>query len=150
MSDLHKKLYDAVSKNNVAEVSELLGRGASVNYQGDYYGDTPLHKAATERNVEIAELLIRNKADVNAPDNFGDRPLHKGINSYYNQGNMVMMVKSLIRLGAHVSVSNNEKATKIVKMQAIIPLSEGKKVLQFSHDDKRSGCDKCAKPKSPQ
>ncbi|CAG2254582.1 unnamed protein product [Mytilus edulis] len=35
-------------------------------------------------------------------------------------------------------------------MQAIIPLSERKKVLQFSHDDKRSGCDKCAKRKSPQ
>ncbi|CAG2213150.1 unnamed protein product [Mytilus edulis] len=73
-----------------------------------------------------------------------------------------------------------DPATKIVKMQAIIPLSERKKVLQFSHDDKCSahlgihktlakirqsyywpglqndvrtyvnGCDKCAKRKSPQ
>ncbi|CAG2211378.1 unnamed protein product [Mytilus edulis] len=73
-----------------------------------------------------------------------------------------------------------DPATKIVKMQAIIPLSERKKVLQFSHVDKCSahlgihktlakirqsyywpelqndartyvnGCDKCAKRKSPQ
>ncbi|CAC5380719.1 unnamed protein product [Mytilus coruscus] len=73
-----------------------------------------------------------------------------------------------------------DPATKIVKMQAIIPLSERKKVLQYSHDDKCSaylgihktlakirqsyywpglqndvrtyinGCDKCAKRKSPQ
>ncbi|CAG2224657.1 unnamed protein product [Mytilus edulis] len=70
-----------------------------------------------------------------------------------------------------------DPVTKIVKMQAIIPLSERKKVLQFSHDDKCSahlgihktlakirqsyywpglqndvrtyinGCDKCAKKK---
>ncbi|CAG2228370.1 unnamed protein product [Mytilus edulis] len=31
-----------------------------------------------------------------------------------------------------------DPATKIVKIQAIIPLSERKKVLQFSHDDKCS------------
>ncbi|CAG2254583.1 unnamed protein product [Mytilus edulis] len=142
-------LHEAAKQGNVKVTDLLIRNKADVNAP-DNAGLTPLHKAAAHEQVEVIDILIRNNAEVNATDNDGDTPLHEGINSYYNQGNMVMMVESLIRLGANVSVSNNKKATKIVKMRAIIPLSEHKQVLQFSHDNKRSCCDKYSKRKNAQ
>ncbi|CAG2219390.1 unnamed protein product [Mytilus edulis] len=163
---LHEGINSYYNQGNmVMMVESLIRLGANVSVSNNK-GVTPLHKAATEGNVEIAELLIRNKADVNAPDNVGVTPLHEAA----AKGN-VKIAEMLIRNKADVYAPGND---------AHIPLSERKKVLQFSHDDKCSahlgihktlakirqsyywpglqndvrtyinGCDKCAKRKSPQ
>ncbi|CAC5399391.1 unnamed protein product [Mytilus coruscus] len=106
--------------------------------------------------------------------NYHDLKIGFFLRSLWNQWNNLEIRDGLIYR------QFEDPATKIVKMQAIIPLSERKKVLQFSHDDKCSAhlgihktlakirqsyywpglqndvrtyineCDKCAKRKSPQ
>ncbi|VDI78715.1 Hypothetical predicted protein [Mytilus galloprovincialis] len=129
--------------------------------------------------------IQKNDHDLENSDKMGrktdERPDYKDISdkgfflrSLWNQWNNLELRDGLIYRRFE------DPATKIVKMQAIIPLSERKKVLQFSHDDKCSahlgihktlakirqsyywpglqndvrtyinGCDKCAKRKSPQ
>jgi ankyrin repeat protein len=52
----------------------LLEYGADPNTQ-DEYGDTPLHKAASEGRVEVVELLLVYGADPTVKDEDGRTPL---------------------------------------------------------------------------
>ena len=42
----------------------------------DPTGDTPLHWAVENANVEVSQLLLENGADVNHANRRGDTPLH--------------------------------------------------------------------------
>lgn len=53
----------------------LVAAGSPVNLQ-DHVGDTPLHDAALQGQVEAAQVLLEAGADVNAANNGGKTSLH--------------------------------------------------------------------------
>ena len=66
-------LHKAVIDNYPEIVKYILDKGADVNKQNDN-GDTALHIAAKNDNVEIIELLIKNKAALDIPNKEGVIP----------------------------------------------------------------------------
>lgn len=57
------ELIEAVSKEDVGKIQQLLHRGADVNFQEDTGGWTPLHNAVQCGRKDIVELLLRHGAD---------------------------------------------------------------------------------------
>lgn len=106
MDQMGERLLDASISGNIAEIRELLSKGANVNYPDQELGDRPLHRAAMEGRVEAARVLIENHADVNAADNLGSRPLHWAA----DDGNMDM-IRLLVESGAQAHALNSHNQT---------------------------------------
>ena len=71
---LSKPLFQAINRNNVAQVKELIANGADVNAKSND-GVSPLHYAAFKGHKKIAKTLIEKGADVNAKADNGFTPL---------------------------------------------------------------------------
>lgn len=71
------ELYEAVKKNDIKRVKELIEQGADVNYVycPDKYGYTPLHMAAYFAAGKIVEILLENGCNVNPISVDGKTPL---------------------------------------------------------------------------
>lgn len=71
-------LIKAVRKNEIETARSILENDASqVNEPESVFGQTPMHVAASNGNVDMMELLAVNGADVNVVDGFNeDTPLH--------------------------------------------------------------------------
>ncbi|MGE0207401.1 MAG: ankyrin repeat domain-containing protein [Candidatus Babeliales bacterium] len=95
-----ESLIEAVKKNDVKQVQDLLQKGADVNQVGDF-GVMPLHLAAQDGNVELCKLFIARGADVNQADNGGWTPLCFAV---YNRH--VEVSKLLLKHGAKVNESD--------------------------------------------
>lgn len=52
----------------------LLENGADPN-KTDYYGHTPLHRAASKGNAKIVKLLLEHQVDLDTRDATGSTPL---------------------------------------------------------------------------
>lgn len=78
-------LHGAISygKNDTrkAVVETLLKSGANVNAKTSRDGETPIHKAVANRDIEIVKLLIEHGADVNAISKSGVTSLYFARNS---------------------------------------------------------------------
>ncbi|GJL69615.1 MAG: hypothetical protein NPIRA06_22500 [Nitrospirales bacterium] len=70
---LNEALFEAVGRNDVAMVRQLLNQGASIHAQ-DGKGQTALLVAVDRNHVESAKVLIEAGADVNAQDRQLDSP----------------------------------------------------------------------------
>uniref|UniRef100_A0A8C9PX46 Ribonuclease L n=1 Tax=Spermophilus dauricus TaxID=99837 RepID=A0A8C9PX46_SPEDA len=57
------KLIEAIHKEDVDEIQQLLHRGADVNFQEEVGGWTPLHNAVQCGRKDIVELLLHHGAD---------------------------------------------------------------------------------------
>jgi Ankyrin repeats (3 copies)/SAM domain (Sterile alpha motif)/Ankyrin repeat len=68
-------LSNAVIYSKVFIVRYLLDKGADPN-DADYIGETPLHHAADNLDIEIAEILLKEKAEPNCMTVDGETPLH--------------------------------------------------------------------------
>ncbi len=68
-------LSDAVFKEDLTAVKQLIAGGANVNAAKPDDGSTPLHWAVFVCNIEIVKALIDGKADVNAKNKKGETPL---------------------------------------------------------------------------
>ncbi|MCI4407753.1 MAG: ankyrin repeat domain-containing protein [Thermofilum sp.] len=77
------KLIDAVLRGNKRHVEELLSKGYDPNLQ-DWDGNTALHYACQEGDVEMVELLLRHGADPDIENNDGETPLTIAIVEGYN------------------------------------------------------------------
>jgi ankyrin repeat protein len=82
----------------------LLAHGADVNAR-DEWGDTPLHKAASDDNKELTALLLAHGANVNARDDIGHTPLHSAL--YKDESEL------LLAHGADVNAKDNEGKTPL-------------------------------------
>ena len=103
-----KQLYDAVEREDIDLLGELIAKGIKVN-QKDENLVTPLHVAARKGRVNVTELLIQAGADVNAQDDQGSTPLHIAT----SQGDLEIIEK-LIREGhAELNRQDNVGATPL-------------------------------------
>jgi len=68
-------LSDAVFKEDLAAVNQLIAAGADVNAPKPDDGSTPLHWAVFVCNIKIVEALVAAKANVNAKNKKGETPL---------------------------------------------------------------------------
>ncbi|WP_168463972.1 ankyrin repeat domain-containing protein [Wolbachia endosymbiont of Ctenocephalides felis wCfeT] len=95
---LNLELVDAVEEPNLEKVKEYIEKGANVNTR-NHIGETLLHAAAYQGDLDIAEYLIEKGADVNSDvERFG-KPLHAAI----VEGNL-NMVELLLNSGANINV----------------------------------------------
>ena len=83
----------------------LVKIGAEVNVK-DSDGNTPLHHAVGDGQVEVAKCLIANGANVNAKNKIDYTPLFDAI------PNSVEAVKLLIGHGANINVTGKKRAFK--------------------------------------
>lgn len=81
-------LHEAVRRNDVKEVENLLNQGFYVDVRNEV-SCTPLHDAASYGAVDVIKLLLSRGADINAiSGGFGWTPLLKAV--YWNHYNAVV------------------------------------------------------------
>ena len=116
------KMVLAVEDNNLSEVIRLMSRGKSVNAKDrGYDGNSPLHVAVENGNVEIAAVLLYAGAKTNSK-NFEKRtPL-----MMLDEDAGAELVNLLLRYGAKVDSTDKEKNTALILAAAYA----GKDVVQ--------------------
>ena len=72
-ADLNADLVSAVMEGNIANVNNLLVKGADVNAK-DSHGQTILMLAAFHGDMEIVKALLAKGADVNLKNDWNSRP----------------------------------------------------------------------------
>jgi dipeptidyl aminopeptidase/acylaminoacyl peptidase len=100
-------LHLAVHKGDLAEVRNLVEKGADVN-NGTRRGTTPLHTAAAAGLDDVAALLIEKGADVNAKMNWPWTPIHSAAENGYKD-----IVELLIAHGANVNAEDGARRTPL-------------------------------------
>jgi hypothetical protein len=68
-AELDEALLTAARKGNLAQVKELLAKGANLEAK-TRHGLTPLYYAATHGNIDVLNFLIEKGADINVRDTF--------------------------------------------------------------------------------
>jgi ankyrin repeat protein/glyoxylase-like metal-dependent hydrolase (beta-lactamase superfamily II) len=96
-----QEIFDAVKKDDVARVKQLLEKDASGISRKDASGNTPLHIAAARGSSPITELLISEGADIDATNTELNTPLHAAI-----QNGRDDISKLLIENGADLNKHN--------------------------------------------
>ncbi len=79
-------------------------------------GNTPLHFAIYEGNIELIKLLIEKGADVNAQNINGDTPLHVAIathNLNYASNEQLIIIEMLLQAEAVINIQNHDGATPL-------------------------------------
>ena len=69
-------VFLAAKTGDLQGLQKALAAGADVNARNEY-GQTPLHRAASNKNPAVAALLIDRGADINARDKEGETALHR-------------------------------------------------------------------------
>ena len=75
MRNIDKRLFNALSLNEVDKIKQLIERGADLNAQTEYEA-TPIHIVACVGDAAIADILLNNGANVNIQTTSGVSPLH--------------------------------------------------------------------------
>ncbi len=101
MTQLVTQLFDAINRNDVAQVNELIAQGVDVNAKNKW-GDSALHIASWKGDLTMFRILKDAGADINACDDVGKRTaLH--IASIHNQ---LAIVKELVADGVDLAVKD--------------------------------------------
>ncbi|CAH0387286.1 unnamed protein product [Bemisia tabaci] len=93
-------LHATVEKGQLQLVKFLLNHCADPNCL--YKGNTPLHSAVRNGNIEIVQLLLKANCRVNAVDTFGKTPLYYSID-YSKKDKGLEMLKLLLTSGAKIN-----------------------------------------------
>ncbi len=106
--DTSNLLLQAVARDDINEISRLLGEGADVNAKGPHDG-TPLHLAALKDNLETVALLLASGAKVNTKDSRGSTPLHDAALAPHAE----KCAELLLDAGADVNAKDNRGNTPL-------------------------------------
>jgi ankyrin repeat protein len=96
----------------------LLARGAAVDVRGES-GETLLHQAASQGDLESVELLLAHGASASARDAQGFSPLHRAV-----QQGRIKVVERLVAAGADVQAATSDGRTPL-DFAAVDPEMEG-------------------------
>ncbi len=99
---VHAVMYGARER-----IQTLLGLGININGQ-DLYGNTALHRAAENGEVDLCRLLLDKGADINARTERGNTPLHKTVVAGHAE-----VVQLLVARGADVNARNEINVTPL-------------------------------------
>ena len=100
------KLHLAVIQEKVDEVNYILQKHRfSVNTK-THRGNSPLHLAATDGNVELINLLVRAGGECNAINQNGETPLH-----FAAASGSVASVMCLVRKGSVLEIEDEDGRT---------------------------------------
>jgi ankyrin repeat protein len=103
-------IHEAVKKNDVAKVKNLIKNNPDLLLSKDEDGFTPLHLAAANGYKEMTEFLLASKADVNAKDNSGSTPLHQAATAEAQNADVLEM---LIARKADVNATDTNGLTPL-------------------------------------
>ncbi|QJT94922.1 ankyrin repeat domain-containing protein [Wolbachia endosymbiont of Diaphorina citri] len=103
-----EQLFDAVRRNNLSEVENLLSMGADVSIR-DKRSWAPLHCAADNDNkLDISRAILNRNANIEARTNIGETPLH--IANAYGQ---LKIIELLVDKGASLEAKTNDGLTPL-------------------------------------
>src|SRR5262249_2157150 len=105
-SDLSERFYDAIRRDDRAEVAKLLRSGGSANIK-DSRGGTPLMYAAAVGSEPMMRQLIESGADINAKNSFGAAALTFAAGS-------LPRARLLVEHGADVNVRTKRGNTPLL------------------------------------
>lgn len=105
---LDQPLIDAACWKDVAEVQQLLERGANIEARNQD-GMTPLMAAAEWGKVENVKLLLTKRANIEAKNNRGDTPLIRAAMNGWAE-----VVKVLLEKGANIEARNDYGQTALI------------------------------------
>ncbi|XP_076285654.1 uncharacterized protein LOC143211676 [Lasioglossum baleicum] len=104
-----QKLFEAIGRNNIGDVKELINHGVSINAKNNK-GQTPLHYAAKSDKLEVVKYLIEEKgANVNVKDNNGQTPLHSAV----DHGKLEVVRYLIEEKNANINVKDNNGQTPL-------------------------------------
>ena len=81
--NIDKELFAAAKQGELEDVSNLLEKGANVNFvceDSSCKGWTPVMIAAAENHADVVKLLLEKGADPNAQNQYGRTALHFAVN----------------------------------------------------------------------
>ncbi len=109
LSDLDRQLCDSVWEGDAERVRELCVAGADIDCYNDM-GNTPLHLAVEQCDVEMARILLEHGADVNRRTEMGSwTPLVHAVEAVSDAANQVnrppdnKILEVLLQYGADVT-----------------------------------------------
>eukprot|EP01096_Ripella_sp_DP13-Kostka_P007761 TRINITY_DN284_c0_g1_i1.p1 TRINITY_DN284_c0_g1~~TRINITY_DN284_c0_g1_i1.p1 ORF type:complete len:187 (-),score=103.16 TRINITY_DN284_c0_g1_i1:140-634(-) len=102
------KLHLAIVQEKFDTVSTILTEHQSAVNSPTRSGNTPLHLAVLDENVELVRLLIKLGANVHAENAMGETPLHFAV-----QTNSAKAVALLFQAGANLNAEDFEGLTPI-------------------------------------
>ena len=115
-------LHLAVKCSSNPDIADLLlSHGADVNAQIEF-GETPLHKAASNPNPDVTRLLLANGAAVNAIDFHRYTPLHRSMSPDEHHWSIkrgdsyppsIEVIAELLRSGADPNARNRWNSTAL-------------------------------------
>ena len=116
MVEMTDMLFDAISKNDIAQAEFAIKDGANLKATRFDNGVTPLIYAIERNRNKIVELLIQSKADINAKDigNKGRTPLLWAIYYRYEEKDNVSIITALINAGVDVNIQDNDGKTALI------------------------------------
>ena len=108
---LTQELIEEMNKSwdilDVSKVQDLIKRGADVKAE-NVFGQTPLHVATWNNNIEFTKFLLDAEADLEAKDVNGRTPLN-----YASEFDKIEIAKLLLDAGAEKNVMDKWKRTPL-------------------------------------
>ena len=96
-------IFEAVRRNNLDQVKELVAKSPGFVKLTDANGRTPLQIAVLYGYADVVDVLLRGGADINTRDKFGKTPLLNALQSEEPE-----VVRRLVSGGATVAVAGEE------------------------------------------
>jgi len=110
ISQTKNKLILAVRDDNLAEVKLLISRGKRVNVRNrNYDGNSPLHFAVENGNLEIAEVLLNAGAKIDFKNSDKRTPL-----MMLDEDATPELINLLLRHGAKIDSADKKKNTALM------------------------------------
>ena len=99
--------FEMVNEGAVERL-KALSLDAVIEKEVDHLGNTLLHRAVRQENMQMIQTVLKMNIDVNAKNNMGETPLHVAA-----KFNNVSAIKELLQHKADVNAEDNNKLTPL-------------------------------------